>query len=73
MREGSDKAEEKEGSRFVRGMKVVDICEEERGERNGFLVTFEDGQQIWAQIVVGADGSRSLVSINTTYLACFVL
>ena len=52
---------------FVRGMRMTGMIEEERtidgSTRKGFLVSFEGGQKVWTQYLIGADGSRSAVSL----------
>lgn len=60
-----ERFEKDDMSTFVRGMKMIGMSQEERRHRNGFLVSFEDGRKVWSQYIVGADGSRSVVSILT--------
>jgi 2-polyprenyl-6-methoxyphenol hydroxylase-like FAD-dependent oxidoreductase len=56
---------------FLRGMKMVDMKENERetseGRKKGFLTTFDNGRSIWCRYLVGADGGKSTVSNTGIY------
>jgi 2-polyprenyl-6-methoxyphenol hydroxylase-like FAD-dependent oxidoreductase len=56
--------------RFVRGLRMTGMKEEEReidgSKQNGFLVSFEGGQNVWTRYLVGSDGSKSTVSRAAT-------
>jgi 2-polyprenyl-6-methoxyphenol hydroxylase-like FAD-dependent oxidoreductase len=54
--------------RFLRGLKMAGMKEEERmidgTLQKGFLVSFEGGQNVWSRYLVGADGAKSMVGLQ---------